>query len=268
MARPDVLLWRACESIGLSSAIRRGVLAGRNIALGRHLESSIGGVDATFEVSTWPEYRRLRSLHGEGRILSALLSELDGSEVIWDVGANVGLYAAFLARSTTTGAVVGIEPEPRNALRLLENLALNAPPNRWLTVPLALTDWNGLGWLDSTHSRTERTTIGNGHHFLADEGWLQVACRRGDHLLDGGVPAPDVLKIDVQGAEYDVLQGLGESLSEVNLVYLEVHTEKSGRYGATPADVHMLLDDFGFELENLGLPDGNRSGVYFLKASR
>lgn len=268
MARTGRYLWRACEAAGLASGIRRAYLTGWTALNGPRYRVRVGDHEASFEITSWIEFRRLTTLHGERGILASLLAELTGTEVVWDVGANVGMYACFLARALPSGLVVGIEPEQANARRLDSNLRANAAPDRWRTVRVALSDRDGEGHLATEHQPPDRPPVGAGHHFLKENGPIHVTRRRGERLVQDGTPAPDVMKIDVQGAELDVLRGMGESLSSVDLLYLEVHTEKCRRYGTTAETIERFLRDAGFSLTNLGEPDWRREGVYYLRAAR
>ncbi|MDS0295241.1 FkbM family methyltransferase [Halogeometricum luteum] len=236
----------------------------------RH-RAELDGLSAEFRMATRCEFQRATTLVGEGAVISALLSELDGDEVVWDVGANVGMYACFVLRKLTGGAVVCFEPEPSNEARLRTNLAANGPERRWRTSTLALSDRSGPGRLAS-----ERREVGAGHHYLTDgegesetEGQvLRVDCRRGDELAGGAFPSPDVVKIDVQGAELNVLRGMGDALDGVETAFVEVHAEKCRRYGTTAEEIEGYLRDRGFSLDSLGEPTWDRRGVYHVRARR
>lgn len=232
---------------------------------GGELEVRVGDRTARFGLTTPAEYRRASDLGGERAVIAALLDELDGTETVWDVGACVGTYTCFVARALASGHVVGFEPEPTNLARLRDNLTNNAPKERWTATPVALSDRNGRASLSS-----ERVEAGGGHHHLSAETTApRVDTRRGESLVrSGAFDAPDVLKIDVQGAELQVLDGMGAVLDSVESVYLEVHTEKCGRYGTTAEAVETFLREAGFSIASLGEPTNRRSGVYLLRASR
>lgn len=224
----------------------------------------VGGTSARFDVSTRSELVRATELGGERHVLTALLDDLDGDAVVWDVGACVGTYACFLARRVSGGRVVAFEPEPTNRHRLRRNLKLNAPGDRWMVSPFALFDRAGERPLVS-----EFREAGAGHHYLAARGTgTPVETRRGDDLIEAGVPTPSVLKIDVQGAELRVIDGMGAALSDVDLVYVELHHETCRRYGTTADEVADRLRDRGFALDELGGPSTRRADVSFLRASR
>jgi hypothetical protein len=82
--------------------------------------------------------------------------------------------------------------------------------------------------------------------------------RRGDALAaELGLPAPNVVKIDVEGYEWEVLQGLGNLLARPALraVFVEVHfsiLHERGLDGAPPQIV-ALLESAGFAIQWLDL---------------
>lgn len=224
----------------------------------------VDGTTAEFDVTTRSERRRVDHLGGERPVLRTLLDNLAGTETVWDVGACVGTYACLVARRLSSGRVVAFEPEPTNRRRLRENLSANAPGDRWKISPAALSDVDGSGNLAS-----EFVEEGGGHHYLTESGdGIPVEVRRGESLVAAGTPAPDVLKVDVQGAELRVLRGMGDVLPSVDEVYLEVHPTKAKRYGSSAAEVETFLQEAGYTLDRLGEPTNGRPGVYFLHARR
>jgi len=224
----------------------------------------ISDTSASFAVSTRSELVRSNKAGGERHVLAALLDDLDGDEIVWDVGACVGTYSCLVARRLSTGRVVAFEPEPMNRRRLGENLRDNAANERWHIWPYALSDHSG-----TTSLASEYREFGAGHHYLTDAPTgVQVETRRGDDLVREGLSSPTVMKIDVQGAELQVLSGLRETLAEVEVIYLEVHTAKCQRYGFTAGEVETRLAEAGFTIEELQGPTNYRADIYFIRAAQ
>jgi len=79
-----------------------------------------------------------------------------------------------------------------------------------------------------------------------------VECTRYDMLyFSGHVPAPDAIKIDVQGFEYEILQGFGGLLQTCLGIELETHIYPIYRNQKLLHDLVSLLADFGFVLRAL-----------------
>jgi FkbM family methyltransferase len=142
--------------------------------------------------------------------------------VCWDVGANVGIYTLLLAELVgARGRVFAFEPVARNVELLQRHVEMNGYGNVRI-FPSALGDFDGEGGFDSGPN----TSMG---HVTAG-GPLKVSCSRADTLLAAGeVEAPDVIKIDVEGAEADVLRGASGAMQKRPMVLLATHGESAHR---------------------------------------
>ena len=144
--------------------------------------------------------------------------------VIWDVGGNMGLFAFPAALKARQGMVYSFEPDVDLAHHLLR--AVNRPHNAGLPVsvlPLALSDGEGVAeFLIAGHGRSMNKLAGEGtwHDglFVAREK-RQVATLRMD-VAAKFCRAPDMIKIDVEGAEMRVLEGGRETIAAARPVVL------------------------------------------------
>lgn len=94
------------------------------------------------------------------------------------------------------------------------------------------------------------------HHFAHKSSGV-VECSRFDTLFNaGGLPTPDIIKIDVQGFEYQVLLGFGALLQNCLAIELETHFYKLYEDQRTIGDLVSFLESFGFTLRRLS---NNRS---------
>lgn len=146
--------------------------------------------------------------HGERDVLETFTDALETDDVVWDIGANIGTYTLLAAQ---TGATVhAFEPGANARQRLRANADLNdLDPT---VHEYALSNEDGTATL-SHESRS-------GVRELTDGAGDQVQTRRGDGLA---LPSPDIVKIDVEGAELAVLDGLGDRLADCRLCFVEVH---------------------------------------------
>jgi len=160
----------------------------------------------------------------EPRLQSALTSELRPGATFFDIGANVGFMTLIAARLVgPSGRVLAFEPVPANAAAIRENVALN-----------------GIDWVEVHETAIARST-GNASLIISDVSAfsrlatvnvptgaresIEVPVTSIDEFLaGGGHPAPDVVKIDVEGAELEVIEGMRRTLAEHHPVLLcEVH---------------------------------------------
>jgi FkbM family methyltransferase len=161
-------------------------------------------------------------------------------ELFIDVGANQGGWSLVLAGRGAS--VIALEPVPVTRERLEANVARNpvAVRERVRIVPAGLGERNEMAWftvhLDSTNHQTGEGTDGSG---------TRVQLRRMDDVLS--CERPCLIKIDVEGAELNVLRAAGDTLQRDSLLALVVETFRP-RDHATPKlrEMETLLSEHGF----------------------
>lgn len=180
----------------------------------------------------------------------------DGGTFV-DVGANVGDFTVWAARlAGPLGRVVAIEVEPTNARWLRENVRRHGLGDRVTVVELAASDREGETELILSSSASIHTIVPSELHSAREQfrpaGTIVVATRRLDDILaDAGCAEPDVVKIDVEGAELLVLEGAGGLLSSGRpmAVLIDVH------FGVDLERLHRTLTDAGFTVRLETDPD-------------
>ena len=138
---------------------------------------------------------------------SALLLQcLQPGQVCLDAGANLGYFSVLAALAVgDAGRVFAFEPEPANFRLLQKNLTHNGLAHIVRPWRAGLSNLAGRGIL---HLHPDN--LGD-HQLYPDEGGraeIAVDLLRGDSVLAGQVKALDFVKIDTQGAETRVVQGL------------------------------------------------------------
>jgi len=203
----------------------------------------IGGRTARFAVSELREDERLGAVAAnEGQMLRRLIGAVLEGDTFFDVGANIGTVTIAIAM---TGAeCLAFEPAPANAARLAENAELNRLGN--VTV-IEAAMWSDGGTVALRVDGAE----GAGRSRVVDAGdakAIEVPATTLDRFAGGGAAAPDLLKIDVEGAELEVLRGAERTLEagRVREVFVETHPLQLSELGASEADVATLLGDVGY----------------------
>jgi FkbM family methyltransferase len=146
-------------------------------------------------------------------------------DVVYDLGANVGFYTLLAARlAGPTARVVAFEPVPRNLGYLRRHIALNQCENVTV-VAAAVSDRSGTARFRDGPAHTVGTLARDGGGYDGggyDGGGYDVEVVALDAYPG---PAPRVIKIDVEGAEADVLRGASRLLQEVRpIVLLSTHS--------------------------------------------
>jgi FkbM family methyltransferase len=197
----------------------------------------------------------------EKDVIAHLPSLLGGVSLFVDVGASLGQYTYFANRHMRNGQIVAVEPDPVRFEQLASNCrqwgATNTNEVRALNC--AVSDQDG-----STVFYTTGTTISGGlfRHQLAstpaskaaaeEPQWREIVvqCRQLDTLFPDR--APDLVKIDVEGAELRVLRGAKRILSEGKAAFLvELHGRWSDPEGQqSAADVVHYMAAQGYSSYN------------------
>ena len=181
--------------------------------------------------------------------LTHLASCLRTGMVVWDIGSHVGLFALASARAVgPTGRVYAFEPIQRNVKYLRQHVSLNHLSNV-MVVEAAVDEKQGMLRMAAGDSYSE---------YHADEqGDLEVPCIALDLWQDEtNSPPPDVVKIDVEGAEDAVLRGGARTFASCRpTIYVALHGERQREQCGA------LLVEWGYRLfsmeEGLGVEESS-----------
>jgi len=155
-------------------------------------------------------------------------------DVIIDVGAHVGVFTLKASRKAKEGKVIAIEPHPQNYMLLLKNITINKLENV-IPINLALSDSEGVAKLYISrkslgHTIKEKRIELSREEFSTHISYIEVETKTLDQVVNElGLSKVDFIKIDVEGAELDVLKGATKTLEENN-VFLAIaayHTPES-----------------------------------------
>jgi FkbM family methyltransferase len=174
-----------------------------------------------------------------------LQSELRAGDCYYDVGAHSGFFSLIAARRVgPSGAVLAFEPDPQNAAILKVNIGRNHLAQ---IAVLEAAVWSSPGEVtfeqaSEASNRTQGRVSANGDTRSAR---ISVpAVRLDDLVFNEGRPKPDLIKMDVEGAEWEALQGARRLLSELQPKLLcEVHD------AAQMGQIRAYLEQCGYRAE-------------------
>lgn len=188
-------------------------------------------------------YQALRGKMYEPAVVSMLkklLIEADSPTFV-DIGAHIGYFTVYAGSLLgKRGKVISIEPNRDYHRQLLKNIEINRLQENTRTFQIGLSDKIGKakvgGWEERDLIESE---VGN------------VDIMTFDQLCETAGIKPDIIKIDVHGAEYKVLSGMIQTLdNQVKHLFLETHSEDLMQGFHIP-DVINFFESTKFELFKL-----------------
>lgn len=169
------------------------------------------------------------------------------TDVVLDIGANIGWFTVIITKLLNTGVCHAFEPQPAVYERLARTCARNQLGSRVILNQLALGNHKGSVELYSFRS------LGSGHSSMSrlgrdDYSSATVPMVTLDAYLESrNLPEVDIVKIDVEGAEMGVLRGAQKLLAgpkpPIWIIEMNVHTAKD--FGYAPEELLRCLEQFG-----------------------
>jgi FkbM family methyltransferase len=183
------------------------LIAGHGYTIGRIREGTIAGAQLVYDPRAENQYARGNYEPDTQAALASL--PLDG-RVAWDVGAHIGFFSLVLA--SRCRKVIAIEPGADAARRLRTNAELNSAPIE--VIEAAAGAESGM---------TRLHLAADGRMNRVDSEGVAVRQVTLDEIA-GRHGLPDLVKIDVEGAELEVLSGAADVLAHRPFLVVEAHT--------------------------------------------
>jgi FkbM family methyltransferase len=189
------------------------------------------------------------------------IDEYGGDGVFFDIGANIGLYSIYYAKSKG-GKVFAFEPSVLNTKQLAKNISLNKASDVVSILSSPLTDENGFAQFRhaSLEEGSALSSFGvpygqDGKIFHESLSYSLLGFSL-DFLVEAGlIPGnPSLIKIDVDGIEHLILRGAMKTLK--NPECKSVLVEVTPKFIEQTMGVHECLRDAGFMLQN---PDDEKN---------
>ena len=211
-------------------------------------ELEVNGVKIFYSVPNRHTLWRVHSLETKEPDTLEWISGFKKHDILLDVGANVGMYTIWAAM-TIGVTVFAFEPEAQNFALLNKNILTNGLQDHVTAYPVALNDTTEFGdlHLSSFHVGGSCHSFGEAvdFHLKPRHTGLRQGCFSTSidkMILEGAMPCPNYIKIDVDGIEHKVLSGAEITLDDhrVKSILVELNTN---------LDLHVALIE---SLENRG----------------
>lgn len=181
----------------------------------------------------------------EAGIVKVLRKYLKPGDFFVDAGANIGFYTVLAAALVgESGRVLAVEMMPNTAIALRRNLTLNEI-NNTIVSENALSDQSG----QQVRARVVHGSFGQASiHFdmnMSNYEEVYVMSATLDNILQD-IPKIALMKMDLEGAEYQAIKGAGDKLDKIKAIVFE---QIDSVEAATP--LIKELKRFGYEISSI-----------------
>ena len=228
----------------IASGLRAGVAITAKAPGGRYLLEQVlnramnrsesirhQGTDLTFAVPNSLTRFRVSTFSTKEPETLEWIDGISAGSVVWDVGANVGLYSCYAAKARGC-RVIAFEPSIFNLELLARNISLNSLTGRITVVSLPLSEALGVSTLNLSTTEWGGALCSFGQDYGHDGRPLHVVFQYPtiglsmSHAVDQlGIPLPDYIKMDVDGIEHLILKGGAAVLKNVKGILIEINEE-------------------------------------------
>lgn len=182
------------------------------------------------------------------------------NDIVLDIGAHIGTFTVLASKAAGNGRVYSFEPDEGNFSLLRENLGLNGIVNAH-AVNAAVAKSMGRRRFFVNGNAT------NGHSLCRQgEGAREVAVETvplGDFIKAHKIPRVDLLKMDCEGAEYEIMLNCPKAvIGKIRRIAMECHSVP----GHSPDEIRALLEENGFVVRTEDVQ--NQPGFCLLYAER
>jgi FkbM family methyltransferase len=199
-----------------------------------------------------------RAEEREIRDVLICLARANNSRTFWDIGANYGLFTFSLRAGLPELRIETFEPDP-DYVALLHQTLGQSGAQQVRVHPLAISDTSGLVTFkrDLLSGSTgflvgSRQPLAGAPDLAGTAGFIEVLASTIDAETDR-LGVPDLIKIDVEGAELNVLQGGKGTLKEhMPIIVLECTEQHE--------DVRRFLEELGYEIRDAEAPANRITG--------
>jgi FkbM family methyltransferase len=205
----------------------------------------------SFFTKAWSRLRR----QPHDTLIKVIRSKAKRKSVIYDIGAFSGAYSIYLAHKVKQSRVYSFEPTPQIFNELIKNIEASGAKNI-TAMNVAISDHIGRQpfYVSSDFARSS--------FYPSNAAWdnreimqsIEVNCVTIDHLVESGkILPPDIIKIDVEGHEYEVVKGAEKTIRRfMPMIFYEPHG--TPEVASSEIGTSSLLSRYGYEFTSLGYP--------------
>lgn len=215
--------------------------------------TDIVGAPLVFRAHSPMEKHRVVTYAAEREALDLFLKYIQPTDVVYDIGASVGVYALPLGWKTPQGQVFAFEPDPETGQRLKENVLLNGFKHVQV-MDWAVSDSVGTTTLYSDGANGNAPTMMKNEQREALKSELTIPTNSIDNAIAQKTLTPaTVLKIDIEGAEGLCIKGAhrllsGEFGAKPRIILLEIHPDFMQTFGMSSDQLQADMLAYGYSI--------------------
>ena len=176
--------------------------------------------------------------------LDGFISRVRGAKSFVDVGATHGIFSLVFLALNPTARVLAVDPSPLSGKILLRNKELNHAET--LDLKQVACD-KAAGTIPMYYNWHHLEASGSGRH----PGSMDVAALPLDQICANESLDPEIIKIDVEGFEFQVLCGAERVVSKARLMFLEVSPERYGELNVSLGEIYDWLQAHELEVRTM-----------------
>lgn len=163
--------------------------------------------------------------------------------VVWDIGANFGLFSFGLIPWLDSSSRFDLfEANPQLQIPLQASRSLQDKMERVHLHPYGVGRSEG-----KLHFQIDRKNLGAS--YVSDSGGMEISViSLDDFFKKNSIEKVDFMKLDVEGYEYEVLEGAADLLKDrkIAVIHCEISQENQKRRGRTTSDLSQLMKGYGY----------------------
>jgi len=198
-------------------------------------------------------YRSVTFFTKEEGTIAWLKNHLQENDVLYDIGANIGLYSLYAAKLGRQVKTYAFEPHKFTFVNLMENISINDLVGDIHPISIPLSDVSDISTMNYAYMDSGSSMSQLGHKMHPENGPFVPKLEETvysvtlDELIwKKAIPAPNHIKIDVDGNEIKILRGMSKLLSSQSKPRsLQVEINPGQK-----SDVTLFLSGFGYRLDH------------------
>lgn len=207
----------------------------------------MGMVSVMFNITHRRQYERITDMVGERQFFEGVfMPSLRSDDIVWDVGASTGPYT--LSAAKVAKEVIAFEPDPESAQLLQDNIDLNHLENVTVIPKVAWDKKEPVKLLTNGPNGPSPITASAGklakNNKIYEEEITVPGIPLSSLVIEGAIPSPTVVKMDVEGDEAKALSGMLNAIKPRD-IFIEVHKSLLDK----PEEVRNLLNSNGYSLQ-------------------